>query len=183
LDNAPIAGEERQQTSRRAPAIERIVAYAVPIEGTNDAVYGLLLIGTLLAAEGGQHDTFTDTVTATIVASLLAWFAHAYATLLGQRLTSGDRLSLAGLRTALGRDLILLRGGAIPLVVLIACWLAGISEATAVTAAIFSVIGAIFLLEIVAAILSHATRAEFAIDASVGLLLGLSVFLLKVLLH
>lgn len=183
MDNPAITSEHAEQSKGSKPTIERVIAYVVPIEGANDVVYGLLLIGALLAGESGQHETFTETVLATIVVTVLAWLAHAYATLLGWRLSQGRRMSVASVGAALRRDAILLRGGLVPLSALIACWLAGISEMTAVTVAIIAVVVAIIALEVIAAVVSDAGRTELVIDAAFGLLLGLSIFLLKVVLH
>jgi len=114
---------------------------------------------------------------------VLAWLSHVYATLLGLRLYEGRRMTLTGVRAALRRDSILLRGGLVPLSVLLASWLAGLSETSAVTLAIVAVVVTIIALEVIAAVVSEATRSELVIDVAFGAVMGLSIFLLKVVLH
>lgn len=178
ITSAPTDGDEQYEGK-----LERVVGYVVPITGANDVVYGLLLIGALLAGESGRHETFSETVLATLVATILAWLAHAYSTLLGWRLSQGWHMTRSRVAAALRRDSILLRGGMVPLTVLIACWAAGVSETVAVTVAIVAVVATIVALEVVAAVVSQATPTELVIDVTFGLALGLSIFLLKVVLH
>lgn len=181
LDNSPIV-EERAQRSPSG-AVARAVDFVVPIADANDVVYGLLLIGAVLAGESGKHDTFAETVGATIVASVLAWLAHAYSTLLSRRLIRGAGITRDGVREALARDVILLRGGAVPLVALVVSWALGLSEQTGVTVAIVAVVATIVALEVLAAVASHASPSELLIDGCFGLALGLAIFLLKIVLH
>ena len=82
-------------------------------------VYGLLLIGAILAAEGGRHETYEMTLTATVVAALLAWLAHAYSTLFGRRIEESEHMTGACTAAAMRRDSVLLRGGGVPVVALV----------------------------------------------------------------
>jgi len=71
----------------------------------------------------------------------------------------------------------------LPLAVLLIGWAAGVSETTAVTAAIWSVIVSLVAFELIAGFRSHATRMEFVIDVSFGLTMGVGILALKILLH
>ena len=99
-------------------------------------VYGLLLIGAILAAEGDRHETYEMTLTATVVAALLAWLAHAYSTLFGRRIEEAEHMTLGALLAAMRRDAVLLRGGAVPVVALVVCWVLGVDQETGVTIAV-----------------------------------------------
>lgn len=56
-------------------------------------VYGVITVGALMAAESGRHESYLDALALALVATLLYWLAHAYADLLGRRLTTGDPLT------------------------------------------------------------------------------------------
>jgi len=146
-------------------------------------VYGLLLIGAILAAEGGRHETYEETLLTTIVAALLAWLAHAYSTLFGNRIEGTEHMSLRTLGRAMRRDSVLLRGGAVPIAALAICWPLGVEHETGVLIAVFAVIVAIILLELVAALLAHLSPREFIFEVGVGVLYGVSIFVLKLLAH
>jgi hypothetical protein len=40
-------------------------------------VYGVILVGALLAAESGVHETYLDTVLSAVIATAIYWLAHA----------------------------------------------------------------------------------------------------------
>ena len=81
-------------------------------------------------------------------------------------------MTLRALGRALWSDTVLLRGGAVPVVALLACWALGFDQETGVTVAILAVIGAIVLLEVVAALLAHLRLREFIVEATVGVVYG-----------
>jgi hypothetical protein len=146
-------------------------------------IYGMIVIGALLAAESGRHETYLDTVGSALIATGLYWLAHAYASVLGRRLATHERLTTGALRRALAHDWALVRGAAIPLLVLLLAWATGAAQDTAVTAALWSAVVALIAFELLAGIRSRASAGELALDLSVGLTMGLGVVALKVVLH
>ncbi|HYM66637.1 MAG TPA: hypothetical protein VEW68_05050, partial [Patescibacteria group bacterium] len=86
----------------------------MPRENPSGVIYGMIVIGALLAAESGRHETYLDTVGSALIAAGLYWLAHAYASVLGRRLAAHERLTAGALRRALAHDWALIRGAAIP---------------------------------------------------------------------
>jgi hypothetical protein len=146
-------------------------------------IYGMIVIGALLAAESGRHETYLDTIGSALLAAALYWLAHAYASVLGRRLSMHERLTPSALRRALAHDWALVRGAAIPLLVLLLAWAAGAPQQTAITAALWSAVGSLIAFELLAGIRSRATPGELALELGVGLTMGLGIIALKVLLH
>src|ERR1700691_3295966 len=103
----------------------RAVDWLVPEENASGVVYGIIVIGALLAAESGRHETYLDTVASAAIAAALYWFAHSYAEVLGGRLTDHEHLSARALVRALGRDWTIVEAAALPLAVLAIGWIAG----------------------------------------------------------
>jgi hypothetical protein len=163
--------------------MRRAVDGLAPGENPARVVYGIVMIGALLAAESGSHESFAETLGSALIAVGIYWVAHAYSESLGQRLTTRGRLTLGVLWRSLKYEWAIVEGAAIPLVVLVFAWAAGASQETAVTAALWSAVASVIIFELVAGIRSNATPAELALDVGVGVVMGLAIIALKVVLH
>jgi hypothetical protein len=170
------AGEQRRW-------LLRVADWVVPSENPSGVIYGVIVIGALLAAESAGHEGYADTIASALIATALYWFAHAYASLLGRRLSAQERLTAAGLWRALVKDWALVRGATIPLLALLCGWLTGASQQTAVTAALWSSVVFLVALELVAGVRSRASARELALETGAGALMGLAILAVKVLLH
>jgi hypothetical protein len=155
----------------------------VPAENASGVVYGIIVIGALLAAESGRHETYLDTIVSTLIAAALYWLAHAYSNALGARLEQQERLSTSTLAQALAHDWAIMCGAALPLLVLALAWAAGAPLQSAVTAALWSTIASLVVFELFAGIRSSATPRELALDVCVGGAMGVGILLLKIVLH
>jgi hypothetical protein len=146
-------------------------------------VYGTIAVGALLAAESARRETYPETVGAVVITLLLYWIAHSYAQFTGHRLRAAEKLTLAGLvRTMAGESWIML-GAAIPLLTLVIWWAAGAQLTAAVSAAIWTSAGMVTIIEVVAGLRADLSGHELVAQASLGVLLGLLVIVLRLLLH
>ena len=59
------------------------------------AIYGLMTVGALLAAESANRETYVETVIAVAITMLVYWLAHSYAEFASERLTEGQPLRFA----------------------------------------------------------------------------------------
>jgi hypothetical protein len=155
----------------------------MPSENPSGLVYGVIVIGALLAAESGRHESYLDTVASAVIAATLYWLAHAYATVLGRRLSSQEQLTARALSRALAHDWALIRGAAIPLIVLLIAWVTGAAQATAVSAALWSAVASLVAFELLAGLRSRAAAGELALEVGVGVLMGLGILALRIVLH
>lgn len=163
--------------------LARAADWIVPLENPSGVVYGVIVIGALLAAESGRHESYLDTVASALIAAGLYWLAHAYSTVLGRRLSNNERLTASGLLAALGHDWALVRGAAIPLVALLFAGALGATQQAAVTVGLWSAIASLVIFELVAGIRSRARPAELALEVGVGLAMGTAILVLKIVLH
>ena len=168
-----------EQRSWPARAAERIV----PAENASGVVYGIIVIGALLAAESGRHETYLDTVLSTLIAAALYWLAHAYSHMLGARLERQERLSATGLAQAIAHDWAIMCGAALPLLALLIAWVASVALHSAVTAALWTAIASLVAFELFAGIRAQDTPRELALDVAVGAAMGVGILLLKIVLH
>jgi hypothetical protein len=147
------------------------------------AVYGTIAVAALLAAESARRETYLATVAAVVITLALYWLAHSYAEFTGERLRTGERLTRAGLSRMMARELTILIGAAVPLVVLLISWVGGASLTTAVNAAIWTSAAMIAFIEVILGLRSRLPGRELAAQTVLGALLGLLVVALRVVLH
>ena len=141
------------------------------------------MIGALLAAENGTHESYAETISSALIAAAIYWLAHAYANALGWRVATRERLTAGVISRELIRDWAIVRGAAIPLFVLVLAWVAGATLETAVSAALWGTVASLIAFELAAGVGAQATRGELALDVCVGALMGLAILALKALLH
>jgi hypothetical protein len=163
--------------------MDRTVDLLVPTKNPARVVYGVVVIGALLAAESGIHESYLDTVVSALLALGVYWLAHAYASVLGRRLAVPGRLTLGMLWRALKHEWAIVEGAAIPLLALVLAWLSGAAQGTAVTIALWSAVASLIVFELAAAIRSNATPRELVLEVGVGIAMGMGIIALKVVLH
>jgi hypothetical protein len=171
---------QQQETENR---LRRIAGWIVPRRNPAGAVYGLIAVGALLAAESGLRDTYPETLASAAIAVLLYWFAHSYSDVLGLRLSEQQRLSWDELWDTFRRDWSIATGSAPPLLAIVVAWVGGASQVTAVTIAVWMVVASLIAFELAAGIRSRAKPFELALDVLVGTSMGLGILALRALLH
>jgi hypothetical protein len=163
--------------------VERVANWIVPEENPSGVIYGVIVIGALLAAESDRHETYLDAIASALIATALYWLAHAYASVLGRRLSTHARLTAGALAVALAHDWALVRGAAIPLLALVLAWASGAGQQTGVTIGLWSAIVALVGFELIAGLRSRASPRELVLEVGVGLTMGVAILALKIVLH
>ncbi|HTR89363.1 MAG TPA: hypothetical protein VMG62_04545 [Solirubrobacteraceae bacterium] len=156
----------------------RVIGWLGP-ENPERVVYGVILVGALLATESGLHERYSETVVSVVIALGVYWLAHSYAILLGGRLSAGEHLTPRALAQALGREWAIVRGACIPLVPLVMGWLVGAPLGSTVSVAIWAAVGCIVALELVAGLSARAGAGELALEGGVGIVMGVGILALK----
>jgi hypothetical protein len=179
-----------QQDSTRRRASGRVVSWLArigrwlePEENPAGVIYGIVVTGALLAAESTRQENLVEAVGATSVTLVLYWLAHAYSKALGDRLESGHAWSAIQLLRIVGHEAALLKGAALPLVVLVVAALAGTGTPDAVLAALVATGLLLVVLELIAGRRARLTGLELAVQVVVTASLGVGVVLLKWVVH
>lgn len=170
-----IPAAERPSKRRRARLL--------PTDNIGGLVFGVITIGALMAAESGRHESYLDSISSALIATLLYWLAHSYAELLGHRVETGERLTAAGLGRALVRDWAIVKGAAVPLLALVIAWAVGASREAGVTAALRTAVVTVVVFELLAGARSRSTPGELVLKAGVGVTMGLAILALKGILR
>jgi hypothetical protein len=155
----------------------------LPGENPSGAIIGVLTIGAVLALESGSHETYTDTVLSALIAACMYWIVHAYATLLGDWMHEPQPMRMRALLAALRHERVILAGAVVPLGAVVLAWLLGAPLSVGVVAGVWTSVGVLLALELLAGIRVNANAGELAINIIVGVLLGLLVLSLRVLLR
>jgi hypothetical protein len=163
--------------------LRRAVDWILPEDNPAGVVFGVITIGALLAAESGLHDTYPETVGSAAVAIGLYWLAHTYADLLGRRLTTHERLTMSGLLRALAHEWAIVRGAGLPLLALVGAWVAGATQETAVSIAVWTCAGSLVVFELLAGVRARSNPAELVLEGCVGTAMGLAILALRAILH
>lgn len=182
-ERRPAEDMNLNPTSADPTKLERLLDWLLPGTNPAGAIYGMIAIGALLAAESGLHETYPETIGSAMLALSLYWLAHAYADVLGQRLDTHERLTAMALGQNLLHDWSIVRGGTLPVLVLLICWAAGASQETAVTIDLWATAGSLLAYELLAGLRARARPAELLLEGCVGAAMGLGVLALRVILH
>jgi hypothetical protein len=185
-----VTVERQEQPSTPVPPIgawDRLGAALLralaPQSGEVGAIYGLILIGSLMAAESYKHETHLDVLLSALITLVVYWLAHAYSLALGRRIEGSEMLSLRSLREGLTDSASVMQGAIVPVLALLVAWGAGASSQTAIDAALWSTVAALIALELVAGLRAKERLLELVLSCCVGAGIGVAVLALKVLLH
>jgi hypothetical protein len=166
-----------------ARLLARVLVWIEPEDNPSAVVYGTIAVGLLIAAEEPAVVTYPRVVVASALAVVLYWLAHAYATLLGSRLVDPRPPTAQQVAAALRLEWAVVKGAAAPLVALLVAWVAGVSLAAAVWAALWVCVGALVAFEVIAGVRARLPGGQVAGSAALGATIGAGLLLLKALLH
>ena len=147
------------------------------------AVYGLITVGALLAAESALHETYGETVVAAVLTLLAYWLAWGYADFTSRRLSAGRPLTLTAFRHAMWHELPILAGGMVPLLAVVLSWAAGATLGTGIDAGLYTAAATLVITEVVAGLRAKLSGRQLAVQVVVGAVLGLLVLAAKLTLH
>jgi hypothetical protein len=147
-----------------------------------EAVYGVVMVGVLLAAEEARHSGYPATVEAAVIVLAIYLLTRLYTHTLGDRLSAGEPLNAALFWHSCVHELPVLEGAMIPVLVLILAWAVGASVTSGASAALWAAAACIVVLEVAAGWRSRG-RHRFVLQAGVGAVLGLALIALKLVLY
>lgn len=155
----------------------------LPTDNPAGVVYGVITVGALMAAESGRHESYIDAFASSLIATLLYWLAHSYSDLLGDRLSTGEPLTMKVLARELAHDWAIVRGAAIPLLALVIAWVVGAGRESGVTAALRTAVVTVVVFELLAGIRAKSTPGELLLKAGVGVAMGIAILAVKGILR
>ncbi len=155
----------------------------LPRYNLGSAVYGLITISALIAAESAAQETFGETVAGVALAMVLYWVAHAYSELVAWRVRRGEQLTAGSMGRMLRWELPILAGASPPLIAVLIAWAAGAALGTAIDIALWTGVATIIAVEVAAGIQARLSGRKLLIQAVVGAAFGLLILALRLVLH
>jgi hypothetical protein len=146
-------------------------------------VYGTMVVGTVLDAEGVRTETFSETIFGVALAMVLLWLAHSYAALTGHRLSKGEHLTPKLLGHHLAHEAPILLGAVVPLLTVVIWSATGASLSESLSAGIWADVAMIVLINLVAAAVSQLTGVDLLVQTAIGVVLGLGIIFVKLIFH
>lgn len=146
-------------------------------------VYGTMVVGTVLDAEGIKTETFSETIFGVALAMVLLWLAHSYAALTGHRLSRGEHLTTKLLSHHLAHEAPILLGAVVPLLTVIVWSATGASLSESLSAGIWADVAMIVIINVVAAFVSELRGTDILVQTTVGVVLGIGIIGVKLIFH
>jgi hypothetical protein len=141
------------------------------------------MMGVLLAAEDARSETYPEAVGAAAIVVVLFWMLSFYAHTLGVRLQANEPLKAPLLWRTFVHEFPIIEGAIVPLLVLLVAWAAGASVTAGVTAALWTTVGMIVTLEVVAGWRAGLHARRLWLQAGAGAAMGLAIVALQLVLH
>ncbi|HEY1592455.1 MAG TPA: hypothetical protein VGF81_11725 [Solirubrobacteraceae bacterium] len=146
-------------------------------------VYGTMVVGAVMDAEGIKTETFPETIFGIGLAMVLLWLAHSYASLTGHRLSEGEHLTTKLLGHHLAHEAPILLGAVIPLLTVIIWSATGASLSESLSAGIWADVAMIVIINLVAAFVTELRGRDLIVQTAVGVVLGLGIIFVKLIFH
>lgn len=166
---------------------DRVLRWIEPEDNPSGTIYGTIAAGLVVAAQEPAGETYPRVLVATAVAVGSVWLAHGYAQWAGERLRRRGRADELSSARRLSRTLLhewpIIEGGAIPLAALLVAWVLGAPLPTAILADVWTAAAALVAFEVAAGLRQRLRALPLLTNAAVGLVLGLTLFAVKMLLH
>jgi len=153
-----------------------------PDHNPDSAVYGLITVGAVIAAESAHAFDPWREVGAVTVVLILYWVAHAYSTLLGQRFTQGAQLSFRKAAEVAYHEWAVFRGASLPILAMVlAAAFVGTSNAVDI-AGLATTIVVLLVFELAAGLRSRLSGAGLLVQLAIGAGFGLAIVSVRAIL-
>lgn len=153
------------------------------VRSSEGVLYGVMLVGVLLAVEDARHETYAETIAAAAIVIVIYWWARVYTHVLSVRLHTRETLGRRLMWRSAVHELPVVEGATVQVLVLIVAWATGVSLATGVKATAAAMIVSIVGLEIAAGWRTESRSRSVWLSGVAGAVIGLGVVGVKVVLQ
>jgi hypothetical protein len=162
---------------------QRAARWLVAETNPAGAVFGIITVGALLAAESRVVETHLELVASVLLTIVVYWFAHSYSEVVGLRVVTRGRADWAKMRWVFGHELPIVKGAVPALLAVCIAWAAGATQETAATIGMWTAVASLITFEIAAGLRVEAEGPELLLDGLVGIAMGLAIFALRAIVH
>jgi hypothetical protein len=177
-------GEHRDEVTAAArSSASKLLSIFVGLDrNPGGAIYGVITVGAVLAAEGSRNETYPRSVGAAILVLSLYWVAHAWSSDSGDRLASRRRFTWPPFATMLRNDSSIVRGATVPIIAVIVAGLSGMSDQNAELLGTVIAAAMLVVIEFVAAMSDRIDARQVILQTCAGALFGCALIALRFVL-
>jgi len=179
---SPLVGASRSQRQVLHAFTEKIFWLIGVDEHPSGVVYGLIIVGSVVAAESVHPGDSWSDIFAAIVVLFIYWMAHSYAEVMGKRLESPDRIGVEQIKAVLGKEWAIMRGAVIPVLVMAIFAIFGAHSIRVDEAGIIAAVVTLVLFTMLAGFRAHLRPIAIVAQAIVGLVFGVAIALMRAVL-
>ena len=173
---------EAAPTSQRLGVLGRIIWFIDPESHPEGMIYGLVVVGSVVAAESVHAGSATRDILAAFVVLIVYWLAHTYASILGHRYSNGEEISMAEVRRTFSHEWAIVRGAAVPLLIMVVGALFGLSSWRVDEIGLVTAVAMLFIFALVGGIRAKQRPVVVAIESLIALGFGAAIVLIRAVL-
>ena len=172
-----MTGPEPHTERRGLAFLERFLGLDDPAAHPGGLVYGLIVLGSVLAAESVHSSGGVRDITAALTVLLVYWLAHTYADLMGRRYLQATPLRWTDVTEVARREWAIMRGASIPGAVLL-----GVSSWRVDEVGMITDVAMLTLFAVVGSLRANLSRVALLFQVVLALSFGIFIALVRAVL-
>ena len=167
---------------RTLGVLERFLGLVDPDSHPAGLVYGLVVLGSVLAAESVHSSGGIRDIIAAVTVLFVYWLAHTYADLMGRRYKQTVPLTWKDAREVARHEWAIMRGAMIPVAAMLIAVVFGASSWHIDEVGIITDVGMLMLFAVVGGIRANLSRPALVVQACLALTFGVFIAAVRAVL-
>ena len=168
---------------RRPPGLlERFLGLVDPDAHPAGLVYGLVVLGSVLAAESVHSSGPLRDILGAVTVLFVYWLAHTYADLMGKRYQQTEPLTWGDARQVARHEWAIMRGAIVPVVAMLVAMLFGLSAWRVDEVGMGVDVAMLMLFAVVGGIRANLSKPALVLQACLALAFGVFIALVRAVL-
>lgn len=173
---APAAGR------RGLAVLERFLGLSDPDAHPAGLIYGLVVLGSVLAAESVHSSGGVRDITAALTVLLVYWLAHTYADLMGRRFEQERPLAWSDVTEVARHEWAIMRGAIVPVVAMLVAVVLGVSSWRVDEVGMITDVAMLALFAVVGGLRANLSRLALVFQVVLALSFGIFIGLIRAVL-
>ena len=177
---APDQSVKREGRAHRI--VEWVVSWIQPEVNPQAVIYGIVIVGSVVAAESVQPSSGWRDVIATTVVLLVYWLVHTYAAIMGERFGAPEPISFKAVRATMAHEWGIMRGASLPILAMAMTALLDWSALRVAEVGMVAAVVSLTLVTILGGIRAGMRLPSIILQGLVGAMFGVFIALIRAVL-
>ena len=177
-----MTGPEPHTERRGLAFLERFLGLDDPAAHPGGLVYGLIVLGSVLAAESVHSSGGVRDIMAALTVLFVYWLAHTYADLMGRRYLQATPLRWTDVTEVARREWAIMRGATIPVIAMVVAVLLGVSSWRVDEVGMITDVAMLTLFAVVGSLKANLSRVALVFQVVLALSFGIFIALVRAVL-